>query len=95
MKSTDLGLPIECKQYHEYFHIPANTHHTEEKNKVTGKSLKNHNSKSMLDMAYGTVTQLFYLTRLGCEVVGSDFGPALLEIARKNPKQTSSNKEKS
>ena len=35
MKSTDLGLPIEYKQYHECFHIPANTHHTEEKNKVT------------------------------------------------------------
>ncbi len=95
MKSIDLALPIEYKQYHEYFHIPDNKHHTERKNKVTGKNLKNHNSKSMVDMAYGTGTQLFYLTRLGCELIGSDFGPAFLEIARKNPKQTSSNKVKS
>ena len=37
MKSDDLGLPIEYQQYPEYFDIPANARHTEEKNKAIEK----------------------------------------------------------
>lgn len=83
MKSIDLGLPIEYQQYPEYFDIPANVRHTEEKNNAIEKILKKYNAKRVLDMACGTGAQVFYLTRLGYEVVGSDFSPALLEIARK------------
>ena len=39
--------------------------------------------KKLIDMACGTGAQVFYLTSLGYEVVGSDFSPALIEIARK------------
>ena len=83
MKSEDLGLPIEYQQYPEYFDIPSNALNTEEKNKAIEKILKNHNTKSVLDMACGTGAQVFYLTRLGYKVIGSDFSPDLLEIARK------------
>ena len=82
MKSKDLGLPIEYQQYPEYFDIPANAYHTEEKNKAIEKILRKYKSKSVLDMACGTGAQVFYLIKLGYKVIGSDFSPGLLEIAR-------------
>ena len=83
MKSEDLGLPIEYKQYPEYFDIPSYALHTNEKNKAIEKILRKYKAKSVLDMACGTGAQVFYLTRLGYKVIGSDFSPGLLEIARK------------
>lgn len=82
MKSKDLGLPIEYQQYPEYFDIPDNAFHTNEKNKTIEKVLRKYKSKSVLDMACGTGSQVFYLINLGYKVVGSDFSPGLLEIAR-------------
>lgn len=82
MKSKDLGLPIEYQQYPEYFDIPSNAYHTEQKNKIVEKILRKYNSKSVLDMACGTGAQVFYLIKLGYQVLGSDFSPGLLEIAR-------------
>lgn len=82
MKSKDLGLPIEYQQYPEYFDISSNAHHANEKNKAIEKILKKYKSKSVLDMACGTGSQVFYLINLGYKVIGSDFSPRLLEIAR-------------
>lgn len=82
MKSKDLGLPIEYQQYPEYFDIPSNAYHSDEKNKVIEKVLRRYKSKSVLDMACGTGAQVFYLVNLGYKVIGSDFSPGLLEIAR-------------
>lgn len=82
MKSKDLGLPIEYQQYPEYFDIPSNAYHTDEKNKTIEKVLEKYKSKSVLDMACGTGAQVFYLINLGYKVIGSDFSPGLLEIAR-------------
>lgn len=83
MKSIGLRLPIEYQQYPKYFSITDNARNKEAKNNVIQKILKKHNAKSVLDMACGTGAQVFYLTSLWYEVVGSDFSPALLEIARK------------
>jgi ubiquinone/menaquinone biosynthesis C-methylase UbiE len=82
VKSKDLGLPIEYQQYPEYFDIPSNAYHTDEKNKSIEKVLKKYKSISVLDMACGTGSQVFYLINLGYKVIGSDFSPGLLEIAR-------------
>lgn len=82
MKSKDLGLPIEYQQYPEYFDIPSNASHADEKNKVIEKVLRRYKTNSVLDMACGTGAQVFYLLNLGYKVVGSDFSPGLLEIAR-------------
>jgi ubiquinone/menaquinone biosynthesis C-methylase UbiE len=82
VKSKDLGLPIEYQQYPEYFDIPSSAHHTNEKNKTIEEVLRRHKSKSVLDMACGTGAQVFYLINLGYKVIGSDFSPGLLEIAR-------------
>lgn len=82
MKSKDLGLPIEYQQYPEYFDIPSHVHHTDDKNKTIEKVLRKYKSKNVLDMTCGTGAQVFYLKNLGYQVIGSDFSPGLLEIAR-------------
>lgn len=82
MKSKDLGLPIEYQQYPQYFDIPSNAYHTDEKNKTIEETLRRYKSKNVLDMACGTGAQVFYLINLGYKVIGSDFSPGLLEIAR-------------
>lgn len=82
MKSKDLGLPIEYQQYPEYFDIPSNAYYTDEKNKTIEEVLRRHKSNSILDMACGTGAQVFYLINLGYKVIGTDFSPGLLEIAR-------------
>ncbi|MDP1574403.1 MAG: class I SAM-dependent methyltransferase [Coxiellaceae bacterium] len=82
MKSEELGLPIEYQQHPEFFDIPSNMDNANEKNKVIEKLLKKHNVKTVLDMTCGTGAQVFYLAKRGYQVIGSDFSPALLEIAR-------------
>lgn len=82
MKSKDLGLPIEYQQYPEYFDIPSNAYHTDEKNKAIENVLRRYKPQSVLDMACGTGAQVFYLLTLGYQVIGSDFSPGLLKIAR-------------
>ena len=72
----------KISQYPEYFDIPSNAYHTDEKNKTIEKILRKYKSKSVLDMACGTGAQVFYLINLGYQVIGSDFSPGLLEIAR-------------
>lgn len=82
MKSKDLGLPIEYQQYPEYFDIPSNQYHTNEKNNAIEKVLRRYKCKKVLDMACGTGAQVFYLLSLGYQVIGADFSPGLLQIAR-------------
>lgn len=82
MKSKDLGLPIEYQQFPEFFDIPANAYHTNEKNKAIEEVLRKYQVRQVLDLACGTGAQVFYLTALGYKVIGADFSPGLLEIAR-------------
>ena len=87
MKSDNLGLPIEYQMYPEYFDIPANSINTDYKNKAIETILRRYDIKDILDIACGTGAQVFYLIQLGYKVVGSDFSPQLLEIARQKAAQ--------
>ncbi|HFL2716180.1 TPA: class I SAM-dependent methyltransferase, partial [Legionella pneumophila] len=64
---------------------------TEAKNALIEKLLKEQKVKTVLDMTCGTGSQVFYLGLRGYEVVGSDFSPALLEIARTKAKEINPN----
>lgn len=80
--SEELGLPIFYQEYPEYFDTPSNIYYTNEKNAVIGQLLQVCGVKTVLDMACGTGSQVFYLAKLGYEVIGSDFSPGLLKLAR-------------
>lgn len=77
-----LGLPLEYQQMPEYFDAHNVSAETEAKNDLIEKLLKEQEVNSVLDMTCGTGSQVFYLAERGYEVVGSDFSPALLEMAR-------------
>ena len=85
--SEELGLPIFYHQYPEYFDTPSDIYHNTEKNTVIEQLLKTYGVKTVLDMTCGTGSQVFYLTKLGYEVIGSDFSPGLLKIARDKASQ--------
>lgn len=79
---SKLGLPLEYQKLPEYFDAHNTNDDTEAKNSVIEKLLKPHNVKTILDMTCGTGSQVFFLDKLGYKCTGSDFSPALLEIAR-------------
>lgn len=81
-KEHKLGLPLEYQQMPEYFDAHNISEQTEAKNALIEKLLKEQGVKTVLDMTCGTGSQVFYLAERGYEVVGSDFSPALLDIAR-------------
>lgn len=81
MKSEELGLPLEYQQYPEYFDIPS-ANNTHEKNKVVEQLLAQYRVKTVLDMTCGTGAQVLYLAKHGYHVLGSDFSPGLIEIAK-------------
>jgi ubiquinone/menaquinone biosynthesis C-methylase UbiE len=82
-----LGLPLEYQQMPEYFDAHNISEQTEAKNALIEKLLKEQNVKSVLDMTCGTGSQVFYLAERGLDVIGSDFSPALLDIARAKTKE--------
>lgn len=77
-----LGLPFEYQKMPEYFDAHNVSSETEAKNALIEKLLKEQRVNTVLDMTCGTGSQVFYLTKRGYEVVGSDFSPALIEKAR-------------
>lgn len=77
-----LGLPLEYQQMPEYFDAHNVSEDTKAKNAFIEKLLKEQRIKTVLDMTCGTGSQVFYLAERGYDVVGSDFSPALIEIAR-------------
>lgn len=90
-KENKLGLPLEYQQMPEYFEAHNINEHTEAKNTLIEKLLNEQKVKSVLDMTCGTGSQVFYLTERGYEVVGSDFSPALLVIARSKAREMNRN----
>lgn len=86
-----LGLPIEYQQMPEYFDLHNINEETEAKNALIEKLLKEQKVKTVLDMTCGTGSQVFYLTERGYAVIGSDFSPALLDIARSKAKAMNRN----
>lgn len=85
-KEHKLGLPFEYQQMPEYFDAHNISEQTEAKNALVEKLLKEQKVKTVLDMTCGTGSQVFYLVERGYEVIGSDFSPALLEMARNRAK---------
>jgi SAM-dependent methyltransferase len=77
-----LGLPFEYQQMPEYFDAHNVSEETQAKNALIDKLLKEQRVNTVLDMTCGTGSQVFYLTERGYKVVGSDFSPALIGIAR-------------
>lgn len=86
-----LGLPLEYQHMPEYFDAHNVSQETEAKNAVIEMLLKNQQVKTVLDMTCGTGSQVFYLAERGYEVVGSDFSPALIEMARKKANKAGKN----
>ena len=82
MDSTALGLPLEYQNMPEYFDAHNIGEDTDSKNNILEGLLKKHSVNSVLDLTCGTGSQVFYLTERGYKVTGSDFSPALLDIAR-------------
>ncbi|HDO7949049.1 TPA: class I SAM-dependent methyltransferase [Legionella pneumophila] len=86
-----LGLPLEYQKIPEYFDAHNVNEETEAKNALIERLLRKQNVKSVLDMTCGTGSQVFYLAEQGYDVVGSDFSPALLVIARNKAKELNRN----
>lgn len=86
-----LGLPIEYQQMPEYFDTHNINEQTEIKNALIEKLLKEQKVKTVLDMTCGTGSQVFYLSERGYEVIGSDFSPALINMARNKAKEVNRN----
>src|SRR5262245_12429860 len=82
-----LGLPIEYQQMPEYFDTHNINEQTEIKNALIERLLKEQKVKTVLDMTCGTGSQVFYLAERGYEIIGNDFSPALLDIARSKAKE--------
>jgi SAM-dependent methyltransferase len=78
----DLGLPLEYQLMPEWFDAHNIKADTEDKNASLREILSAHGVKSVLDMTCGTGSQVFHLSEHGFDVIGSDFSPKLLEIAR-------------
>lgn len=77
-----LNLPFTYQKWPQFFDIDSSSGDDNTKNDVVEKLLKMHNVKSVLDLTCGTGAQVFYLKKRGYDVVGADFSPALLDIAR-------------
>ncbi|MGM9452003.1 class I SAM-dependent methyltransferase [Legionella bozemanae] len=90
-KEHKLGLPLEYQQMPEYFDAHNISEQTEAKNALLEKLLKDQKVKTVLDMTCGTGSQVFYLAVRNYEVVGSDFSPDLLDIARSKAKKMNRN----
>lgn len=87
MKESKLGLPIEYQEFPEYFDSHNINEETNNKNEVIEKLLRKQNIKSVLDITCGTGSQVFYLAERGYEIIGNDFSPGLIKIAREKAVQ--------
>ncbi len=66
------------------YHVAAGTEEDKDtKNIAVGRILKRYNAKTVLDLACGTGSQVFWLARRGYEVVGSDISAGSLRMARR------------
>lgn len=64
---------------------------SEEKSTIINQTIENilkkHKFKTVLDMTCGTGSQVFWLTKRGYQVIGSDINTKMLKIARAKAKQ--------
>jgi len=81
--ADELGLPLEYQKLPEYFDAHNTNDNTEVINRIIEKILREHKVEIVLDLTCGTGSQVFHLKKRGYKVIGADFSPALLDIARK------------
>lgn len=84
---TKLGLPLEYQILPQFFDAWNVNESTDRTNCLVERLLRQSGVESVLDMTCGTGSQVFYLKERGYNVVGSDFSPPLLEIARDKAKK--------
>ncbi len=87
MIKTKLGLPLEYQKLPHYFDAWNISDDTDSKNSVIEKILKNHRVKTVLDLTCGTGSQVLFLAKRGYEIVGADFSPGLIKLARVKAKK--------
>lgn len=88
--SQDYNLPLEYQKMPEFFDTEDTKSSLDDWNKynaVFEKILREHQVKTILDLTCGTGSQVFYLHKLGYDVIGSDFSPPLIQIAKNRAKQ--------
>lgn len=81
-----LGLPLEYNKLSEFFDAWNVNDDTEDKNAVIENILKGQGIKSVLDMTCGTGSQVFFLKKLGYDVVGTDLSKKLIKLAKNKTK---------
>ena len=64
-----------------------NEQSSEQTNDLIDKTLKQHKVNTVLDLTCGTGSQVFWLTKCGYEVIGSDINLKMLEVARQKAKK--------
>ena len=89
--TNKLGLPLEYQKLPEYFDAQTIGEDADAKNAVVEKLLKKYKVKTVLDLTCGTGSQVFFLAKCGYEIIGADFSPRLLEIARGKAKKAKLN----
>lgn len=87
MSKGKFSLPFEYQQQPEFFDAFNFDENTDAKNSVIEKLLKKHKVKTVLDLTCGTGSQVFFLAKRGYEMVGSDFSPVLIKMAKKRARK--------
>jgi ubiquinone/menaquinone biosynthesis C-methylase UbiE len=80
-----LDLPFEYQKRPEWFDALNVCDNAQ--NDLIESLLHKHRVKSVLDLSCGTGSQVFHLAKRGYEVVGADFSPAPLSMARRRAKR--------
>lgn len=84
-----LDLPFEYQKKPEWF--DALNACNDKQNELIESLLRKHSVKSVLDLSCGTGSQVFHLAKRRYEVVGADFSPAPLRLARRRAKKEKAN----
>ncbi|WP_162654703.1 class I SAM-dependent methyltransferase [Lentilitoribacter sp. Alg239-R112] len=91
ISDLNFGLPLEYQLMPDWFDAHNIKADTEDKNASLLETLSAYDVKSVLDMTCGTGSQVFHLSKHDFDVIGSDFSPELLKIAREKSKALGKN----
>ncbi|HEV2613856.1 MAG TPA: class I SAM-dependent methyltransferase [Gammaproteobacteria bacterium] len=81
-----MKLPLEYNKLSEFFDVVGSSS-ANDVNRTVEKILKKYKVKTVLDLTCGTGSQVFWLTKHGYNVTGSDFSPPLLKIAKEKARK--------
>lgn len=74
-----------------HYYDDFNEHNSQLINAHLEKILKEHHAQSVLDLTCGTGSQVFWLTKAGLNVVGSDINHSMIKIAKQKAKDKNLN----